>query len=105
ELLNLGAIYPGGRRLWRVPLSTLGTWSLSWPYGPPDGAQPPRKSLEPQFGLSAPANHACLGTSCDVGCDAATRDLIALQGTGLSLVHQRRRDDARARNHSVEIPL
>jgi PKD repeat protein len=43
EREQLAGLYSPGQTLWRVPLPHLSTWDCNWPYGPPEGADRPRR--------------------------------------------------------------
>ncbi len=105
ELTNLASLYAAGQTVWRVPITKLGTWTFSWPFNPPSGAQAPRKSLEPQFGIAAPAQTTCSGPNCNVACLPGTRTQLAIPGTPFHLAWQNDRAAGRARNGMLELNL
>ncbi|WP_375591828.1 carbohydrate-binding protein [Chitiniphilus eburneus] len=42
ERTQLGQLYAAGKSLWRVPVRHFTPWDYNWPYGPPEGAEPPK---------------------------------------------------------------
>lgn len=42
EQQRLAVIYVAGTSLWRVEVDHFTPWDCNWPYGPPEGAEPPR---------------------------------------------------------------
>ncbi len=58
EREQLAALYSPGQVLWRVPITHFTPYDHNWPYGPPDGAEPPN---QPDPDTSDPECDPCEG--------------------------------------------
>ncbi len=100
ELDQLGALYPIGAKLLRVPTSHFSSSDYNWPFGPPTGSTAPG---------GAPQNDAP-GTTCRAGsiiiCESQTlAERVPVAGTPYALVYASDRVPGRTASRSLEIPL
>lgn len=102
ERRKLGSLWGAGKSLWRVELTHFSPWDFNYPYGPPEGAQPPN-AKKPRKGL--------LGAFCSlfgsiVGCDDQTLgERVPIVGTDLALTYQSDRQPGSLASRGLAIPV
>jgi RHS repeat-associated protein len=109
ELAAIAGIYPAGKELWRIAVTHFSPWDQNWPYGPPDGSEPPKPPRPPRPNdprdpkNPQPPCEADTGSAVD--CDSqALREALPIAGTPFTLDYT----SARAEAHDVrdvEIPI
>jgi RHS repeat-associated protein len=109
ELTALGGIYPAGKELWRIAVTHFSPWDQNWPYGPPDGSEPPKPPRPPHPNdprdpkNPEPPCEAETGSAVD--CDSqALREALPIAGTPFMLDYTSARSSARS-VRDVEIPI
>ncbi|MEJ8293000.1 RHS repeat-associated core domain-containing protein [Delftia tsuruhatensis] len=104
ELQALAQMHAAGAQLWRTPMEHFTPWDCNWPWGPPDDADPPPPSNDPDpDGPDGPAdpddtdnNDPSLdepGEDVECGCDIyikqrAVGQRIPLQGAPFDLYYR-----------------
>jgi RHS repeat-associated protein len=104
ERRELAALYDPGQRLWRTPISELGTWAHAWPYSL-NFPTPINRTHEPRPGEPEP--YEALGGVADPRVELQTRTLqqrVPVAGTGFDLVYRSDRVDDRSIARALTVP-
>jgi len=101
---QLGALYPVGQQLWRVPIPHFSPWDCNWGWGPPAGATAP-PSTPPTGGEDGPDDpHICPGSV--VACESQVLgESVPITGTPFRLHYQSDRAPARLQARAMRIAL
>ena len=98
----LAARYPVGASLWRVSVDHFTPWDLNWPFGPPEGAEPPALY---DIGPDVRKDDDCTKGGSIIRCKARSLgQSIPIAGTSLSLNYDSRLVPG-SRLSRIEIPL
>lgn len=108
ERTRLAQHYAVGSELWRAEIPHFSPWDCNWPFGPPDGALPPRPEHGPDTDGFNPDRDCPTFNFSRVDCQSQIlREEILLAGTGQALHYRSDRapNYAAGRTLKVSIPV
>lgn len=103
ERAYLGAQYPVGQSLWRVPITHLTPWDCNWPYAPPADAEPPQQPPPlPPWLEDDPCEQGGSVIECQ---NQVLGEQVPLTGTPWHLHYRSDRTPGHRVDRSLDIPL
>ncbi|MFP4610492.1 MAG: Ig-like domain-containing protein, partial [Thiohalophilus sp.] len=105
ERRQLASLYQPGDSLWRTPVEHFTPWDCNWPYGPPEGSEPPTDELPEKKDEDDPED-PCEKGGCVI--EAETQVLgetIPVVGTPYTLNYRSNRVDGFESSRTIDIPI
>ena len=101
ELKQIATNKKIGQTFWRIPVKHFSAWDFNWPYGPPDGAKPPKG---PEDDKNDPEKPNCEQGST-IECETQTLgEHVVVGGTPYSLHYRSNRAQGGMRK-SLNVPV
>jgi RHS repeat-associated protein len=102
ERAKLAELYDPGKELWRVPIRHFTPWDHNFPYGPPQGSEPPKLK---EFVWKDP-NDPCNKSGSIIACESQTlSEEIPVTGTEFRLRYDSSRQPGYKANSTLEVPI
>lgn len=92
ERIQLAALYPEGKSLWRTPIEHFTPIDYNWPYGPPTDADPPPDERPESRDDDPPQDDDCEVSGCVINVQSQVLgEDIAVSGTPFTLHYRSNR--------------
>ncbi|HEY0068432.1 MAG TPA: hypothetical protein VGE04_00535, partial [Chloroflexia bacterium] len=102
ELTSLARLYAPGDTLWRIPVSHFSAWDFNWPFGPPEGAAPPRMPTPPPDHVDDPNCQRGSIIECE---NQVLGEVVGVTGTDFALHYSSGRVPGHKDAYTIQIPL
>lgn len=105
ERAQLAALYTPGQSLWRTPITHFTPWDCNWPFAPPENAEPPEITEDPNPASEDVDDPDCVKNSI-IDCQNQTLgQSVDIIGTTFSLNYRSDRLPGRSSSYSLTIPV